>query len=123
MSKYLAADCKFLAKSLFKRKCGVYIITMSDTKDILKKLRDLKPRFGEMNIKRLALFGSHARGDADEDSDVDLLVEFDKPVGFFELIGTKYKFEEYLGEKVDVTTFNAIRKPRHIHILNEAVDV
>jgi len=92
------------------------------SQQILEKLRALKPRFKEMNIKRLALFGSHARGDARPDSDVDLLVEFIETPGW-EFISTKHEFEDYLGCPVDLATFKAIKKPRHIHILDEAVDV
>lgn len=36
--------------------------------EVLTKLRELKPRFPEMKIKRMAIFGSHARDEADEDS-------------------------------------------------------
>ena len=54
-------------------------------------------------IKRAALFGSYAQGLQTEDSDVDLLVEFNEPsVSIFKLAGVKLKLQEITGKKVDV---------------------
>ena len=51
--------------------------------EILRKQKaDLSQQYG---VKSLALFGSVARGQATSSSDVDLLVEFDRPVGYFGL--------------------------------------
>lgn len=92
--------------------------------EALRKLRLLKPHFPDMNIRRLALFGSTARGDASADSDIDLLIEFDKrPVGFIKFIETQEKLSTYLKCPVDLVAFDAIRKPHHMHILDEAQDV
>ncbi len=92
--------------------------------DALNRLRALKPSFTEMNIRRLALFGSTARDEAGSESDVDLLIEFDKrPAGLVELARRKREFEEYLGCAVDLVTFAGVQKPHHLHILEEAIDV
>jgi predicted nucleotidyltransferase len=57
----------------------------------------------EYGVKRLGVFGSHAKGLATEVSDVDLLVEFTQPIGFKFIEFTEY-LESLLGKSVDVLT-------------------
>lgn len=52
-------------------------------------------------VGRIGLFGSYARGEADDESDIDIVVELEKPDLFY-LIGIKQFFEESLGQRVDV---------------------
>jgi len=60
------------------------------------------------NLKSLALFGSFARNEATENSDIDILVEFDIPIGLdFVLLADE--LEEILGVKVDLVTPDAIK--------------
>lgn len=61
----------------------------------------------EFPIKSLAIFGSYARDDARFDSDIDILVEFEKPVGF-EIVDLTIKLEDLLGQKVDLVSKKAI---------------
>ncbi|MBU1089529.1 nucleotidyltransferase family protein [Patescibacteria group bacterium] len=61
------------------------------------------------NIKSVSVFGSVARGEANEESDIDLIVEFEKPVGLFSLAGLKNSFEDEFQKKVDLLT------PKSIH--------
>ncbi len=58
---------------------------------------------GEFGVSRIGLFGSYATGRSLEDSDIDLLVEFDRPIGFRFLELVDY-LEQVLGRKVDVLT-------------------
>jgi predicted nucleotidyltransferase len=58
----------------------------------------------EFGVKRIGLFGSYARGEMREDSDVDIVVEIEKP-DLFHLIGIKQAIEEALGNKVDIVRF------------------
>jgi len=55
-------------------------------------------------VKSLILFGSVARNEARPDSDVDLLVEFDRPVGLFTFVRLKRYLEEILDSTVDLGT-------------------
>lgn len=57
----------------------------------------------EFGVSRIGLFGSYAKEQAEETSDVDLIVEFEHPIGFrfFELVDY---LEELLGRKVDILT-------------------
>ena len=64
----------------------------------------------ENNIEYLGLFGSYARGDNTEQSDIDLLVRFAQPIGYFKLISVEHAFEDLLGVDVDLVTENALSK-------------
>ena len=60
------------------------------------------------DVKRLRLFGSAARGEDHPDSDIDLLVEFDSPKGFFALIELENRLTEMLERPVDLLTEGGI---------------
>jgi predicted nucleotidyltransferase len=76
---------------------------------ILRVLSSHQARLREMGVKSLALFGSVARGQAAEGSDVDLLVEFDRPVGYFHFLDVKEYLEGVLGgAKVDLVVRGAV---------------
>ena len=77
----------------------------------------------QFSVKSLAVFGSVARGEATESSDIDLLVEFSQPVGLFEFIRLKYYLENLIGSKVDLVTPDALHPALRDSILNEAVNV
>lgn len=73
------------------------------------------------HVRTLSIFGSVARDEAGPDSDVDVLVEFDKPVGLFAFIGLKMYLEEILGRKVDLATPDALHRRLRDRILAEAI--
>ncbi|OHB81405.1 MAG: hypothetical protein A2W31_08650 [Planctomycetes bacterium RBG_16_64_10] len=79
----------------------------------------------EYGVKSLALFGSVARGDERDGSDVDLLVEFDdRPVGLFHLMATEQRIRDLLGAaKVDLVLRRAVIEELREPIFREAVDV
>jgi len=69
---------------------------------ILAFLREQKDYFKkEYKVKKIGVFGSWARGDADEDSDIDIVVDLEKPDLFY-LIGVKQAIEETFGRRVDI---------------------
>ena len=76
----------------------------------------------EYGVKSLALFGSAARNEATEASDVDLLVEFDRQIGLLHLIGTEQRLEDLLGIKVDLVLRRAVLPELRDRILSEAVN-
>ncbi|MCS7301721.1 MAG: nucleotidyltransferase family protein [Fimbriimonadales bacterium] len=89
------------------------IVPMRSLQDIQAILRqhmdELRERYG---VKSLRIFGSYARGEQTPESDVDILVELEKPIGlrYFELWDY---LEALLGVRVDLLTPNALRrKPR-----------
>ena len=70
--------------------------------DILSFIAAHKTEFERIfGVKRIGLFGSYARGESYEGSDIDIVVELEKP-DLFNLIGIKQTIEEALGNKVDV---------------------
>lgn len=75
----------------------------------------------ENGIKNLKLFGSVARSEDGEESDIDLLVSFEEGRSLFDLIRFKQEMEEIMGIKVDVLTENAIHHSIKKKILNEAI--
>lgn len=74
-------------------------------------------------VKSIAVFGSVARGDFSEKSDLDLLVEFDRPIGLFDFIRLKYDLEKTIGRRVDLVTPDALHPKLRDRILSEAVYV
>ncbi len=75
---------------------------------ILRYLKKHKNEFMQKySVEKIGLFGSYARDEAREDSDIDIFVQM-KP-DFFKLMGLKQQIEEDLGKKVDL-----IRKHKHI---------
>ena len=80
----------------------------------------LHERFG---VARLTLFGSVARDQAVPGSDVDLLVEFDKPVGLFSFLELQNHLEALLGCAVDLGTAQSLKPRLRARVMAEAVHV
>lgn len=83
---------------------------MIETKDLLSQLRELKPTIlADYKAKDIGLFGSFVCGEQSEDSDIDVLVEFEEGADLFDLVGLGQYLEEILQRKVDVVPKRAIR--------------
>jgi len=78
--------------------------------ELLIKLRELKPWLEEQGVVNLRLFGSYARDEAGPDSDVDLLVDLAKPMGF-RFFSLAEELEDALGRGVDLVTDDGLRNP------------
>ena len=74
-------------------------------------------------VTRASVFGSYARGEADENSELDLLVELPANNSLFDLINLKFKLEDELQKKVDLITFASINKQIKDQILAERIDL
>lgn len=77
----------------------------------------------EFEVADLALFGSVARDEAREDSDVDILVKFDGPATSKRYFGVQFYLEDLLGCPIDLVTDKALRPELRPHIESEAVHV
>lgn len=86
---------------------------------ILNERRELLAR--EYGVSRIGVFGSHARGEAGPDSDIDVLVEFSRPVGFFKFLELEERLGEWLGAKVDLVTRAALKPHIGRRVLTEVV--
>ena len=74
-----------------------------------------------MGVETIAIFGSTARDEAGEESDVDVLVEFAEPVGMFKFLDVKSRLESILGRSVDLAMPDALREHMRPRILKEAI--
>jgi len=74
-----------------------------------------------LGVKSLNLFGSVARNEARPDSDVDFLVEFTQPGGFFQLWRVQHYLEDILGCSVDLGTEKALKEHLRQPVLKEAI--
>jgi predicted nucleotidyltransferase len=82
--------------------------------------RELTDVYG---VKSLALFGSVARNEAGSSSDVDILVEFSRPVGLFGLFALQDRLEELFGCKVDLGTPDSLKPRLRPSVMSELVYV
>ncbi len=60
------------------------------------------------DIKKIALFGSYLRGEEQSDSDIDIIVEFERRKSLLDLVSIELELSEKLGIKVDLLTENSI---------------
>lgn len=76
--------------------------------DMMKAM--IRPIAIEYGLKRIYLFGSFAKGTANKDSDIDLLIEKGKPMSLLKLSGFRQEVEEKMNRSVDVVTTAGIEK-------------
>lgn len=89
--------------------------------DILRTNRnELAEKYG---VRSMSLFGSVARDEATETSDVDLLVEFNRPMGLFGLYTLQDHLEQLLGCGVDLGTVESLKTRIRSKVLAECIDV
>jgi uncharacterized protein len=81
---------------------------------------ELEQKFG---VKSLLLFGSVARNEATTASDVDLLVEFNRPVGYFGLFALQDYLEKLLGCRVDLGTPDSLKPYIRERVMGELIRV
>ncbi len=91
--------------------------------NIIEKLSTNQDLLEKYSVKKIRLFGSIARGDADAGSDVDVLVEFDPAahIGLFEFSRFRHELSQLFGCEVDIVTPDALHKSRKEEILKEAI--
>lgn len=97
------------------------MLTRSEILDILKALKpEIQARYG---VKEIGLFGSFVREEQSEASDIDILVEFERPIGFFKFLELEEYLAARLGGKVELVTQKALKPRIGKYILEEVVQV
>ncbi len=91
-----------------------------DIEEIKRKITVILQRYG---TRRAALFGSYVRGEMDDDSDIDILVDIEKDISLLDFVGLKLELEDALGKKVDLVEYDAIKPLLKKRILSEQVAI
>lgn len=97
----------------------------------MKSLKEIKTQISELKaelnnaygVSRIEIFGSLVRGEQRENSDIDVLVEFDREVSLLDVARLQVYLSEQLGAKVDVVLRRSIREELKDIIFEEAVPV
>jgi hypothetical protein len=93
---------------------------MGNIKMNINKIKNkILPVLKKYDVSRASLFGSVVSGEATEESDIDILVEFRGEKSLLDLAGLKIELEELLGKGVDVLTYNSLHPLLKEKILSE----
>ncbi len=88
--------------------------------EIKKKILPILKKYG---VKKAGVFGSIVRGEAKEDSDIDILVEIESKISLLDFVGLKLELEEALRRKVDLGEYSVIKPVIKDQILSEEVSI
>jgi predicted nucleotidyltransferase len=92
---------------------------MISKSDILSKLRELKPELNEQfAVREIGLFGSFSDNSYSEDSDIDILVELERPIGW-KIFTLEIYLEKVFKRKIDLVTKNALKEQIRDNILKQ----
>ena len=92
--------------------------------DAITKLKAHEAELRELGVEHLYLFGSTARGEAREDSDVDLFFDYERgKLGLFELMDVKEETTRILGRRADIMTRDSLHKVLRSRIEASALQV
>jgi predicted nucleotidyltransferase len=86
---------------------------------ILERLDELKPFLQkEFSVKTIGLFGSFSDNSFSDESDIDILVELEKPIGW-KYFSLEIFLEKTFGRKIDLVTKNALKEQIRDRILKQ----
>jgi len=95
--------------------------SLEEIKSILRKQKlQIRERYG---VSKIGIFGSYVRGEQKKKSDVDILVEFEKPISLLKLVNLENFLADLIGTKVDVVPKEDVRTELKESILGEVVYV
>jgi uncharacterized protein len=94
---------------------------MNQSIETIRKL--IQPLLKQHGVIRASIFGSLARNQMKDESDIDILVELPKEKSLFDFIALKLELEEVLGSKVDLVEYSTIHPLLKDRILSEQVPV
>jgi len=97
-----------------KNELEMFVKTLAEHKE------ELQQRY---KVKEIGIFGSVVRGEQKGTSDVDILVEFEKPIGFFTFLELEEYLSNLLGLKVDLVSKKALKPNIGRYILQEVIPI
>lgn len=83
----------------------------------------IRPVLEKNGITKAGIFGSFARNESNQNSDLDILVKIEKNISLLDFIGIKLELEDILGRKVDLVEYDAIKPSLKEFILKEEIPV
>ena len=90
---------------------------------IIEDIKSMKPELvKKYHVTRLGLFGSYANGDPKENSDIDILIDFEKPVGW-DFFTIEKMLEERFNRKIDLVTTAALKPQIKTDILKSVIEL
>lgn len=97
---------------------------MKTLHEIESILRDQKPMLRQkFRVKEIGIFGSFVRGEQKDTSDLDLLIDFEEPIGLIRYVGLQNYLSDKIGERVDLITKSGIKPRIRGNILKEVIYV
>ncbi|MCX6673456.1 MAG: nucleotidyltransferase family protein [Methanothrix sp.] len=97
---------------------------MKTLQEIESILRDEKPILRHrFKVKEIGIFGSFVRGEQKDTSDLDLLIDFEEPLGLIRYVGLQNYLSDKIGERVDLVTKSGLKPRISGHILKEVIYV
>ena len=94
---------------------------MRNREDIFQILSEVKPQLQQdFSLNSIGVFGSFAKNEYNENSDLDILIETSKPIGW-KLLSLQIYLEKLINIKVDLTTKNALKSQLKDEILNSVI--
>jgi uncharacterized protein len=91
--------------------------------DIKKIKNDIVEILLQHDVKRAAFFGSFARGEQTENSDIDILVEFKGKKSLLDLVGLQLDIEDKVGTHVDLLTYDSLLPSIKERVLKEQIPI
>ena len=107
---------EFKSRTLMKAKSSAPVQEIKRISSVHKK--ELREEYG---VKEIGIFGSYARKENRKNSDIDILVEPERPMGFFTFIKLERYLSDLLGGKVDLVTKSALKPYIGRRILSEVI--
>jgi predicted nucleotidyltransferase len=101
--------------------CMVALAKPLNRDAVIQLLLPHKDEFANFHVSFLGLFGSVARNEASSESDVDLLVRFNRPVGLFHVIHLRKFLEKVLRHPVDLVLEDALRHEFREQVMKEMI--
>jgi len=91
--------------------------TFDEIKELLQRHKEtFREQYG---LKEIGIFGSYVRGEQGDESDIDILIELEKPIGFVRFIRFENALSQLLGVRVEIVTKKALKPYIGKRILEE----